>query len=155
MTKFALFAGALCGVSLATVVTAQDFAACVVDEENIFVTNHKDHGLGYVSYETKRNQTSIQDITYRFEDCSTGRGLDISFIHSQRKKKTFGGQNAVAVELAIRTTIEETNPSWTDSIIEVENRLLEQGVQVERVSVENDNCACVAAYPNLQARADQ
>ena len=133
------------------VVHAQDFSACSVEaDDGTEEMAHRDHTLGYVSYETQRRQKSVIEITYTFMDCATGDTVYVDFLESHRKKKNIGGTNVSAMAIAIRELIAETQPSWGNNVDRLTEAL--DGIEAEyrRESEVPLSCSCRTAYPEIE-----
>ena len=146
-------AGCFVVVSLlcAGTIQAQDFAACSVEtDDNAEELAHRDHTLGYVSYETHKRHKSIVEITYTFMDCATGDTVYVDFLESHRKKKNIGGTNVSAMAIAIRELIADTQPSWGNNVDRLTEAL--DGIEAEyrREDEEPLSCSCRVAYPEIE-----
>ncbi|MEM0976470.1 MAG: hypothetical protein AAGJ34_02925 [Pseudomonadota bacterium] len=131
---------------------AQDFTFCVTEaEENEVVeVNHRDHTLGYVSFETQVNKKSVTEITYTFMDCATGDTVYVDFLESNRKKKNIGGTNVTAMAIAVRDLIADTQPSWGNNMDRLVEELVGIGATFQRAADEPLTCGCRMAYPEIE-----
>ena len=130
---------------------AKDFGACSVEgDDGSEEAGHRDHTLGYVSYETHKRHKSIVEITYTFMDCATGDTVYVDFLESHRKKKNIGGTNVSAMAIAIRELIADTQPSWGNNVDRLTEAL--DGIEAEyrREDEEPLSCSCRVAYPEIE-----
>ncbi|MEO1563101.1 MAG: hypothetical protein AAFR98_06650 [Pseudomonadota bacterium] len=142
----------LFAASLSWAVIAQDFGLCATEAEENDVTEvaHRDHSLGYVSYESQVSQKSITEITYTFMDCATGDTVYIEFLESHRKKKNFGGTNVAAMAIAVRDLISDTEPTWGNNVDRLIEELTAIGADFQKQTDVPLSCACRMAYPEIE-----
>ena len=130
---------------------AQDFGICTAEAEadGREEVNFRDHGLGFVSFETQENQKSFTAITYSFIDCATGDTLSVEFLESHRKKKAVKGTNVSALAISIREIFDEMVPSWGNNLEVLGEKLSTIDAEFETQLDLPQTCACKTAYPEI------